>query len=306
MKLLGRILLWLIGIILLLLVVLVSSIFIDGIFAKGRLDPVTNTTIPAADGTPIRAWLAKPKAPGPHPAVIMIHEFYGLRPEIVGKAEALAQEGYVVIAPNVFRGGTTNWIPRAIYQILTADTKQIDGDVDAVFQWLSTQPDVRPDRIAIMGFCFGGGTTLRYSLSNNKLAATAVFYGQPITDPAKLKAISGPVLGIYGGADQSISVASVKALEQGLNTAGVKNKITIYEGQPHAFVGSMEEIAKGGPAQQAWNQLREFLKQNLQATTTPKSTATLTHEQAAAGEFSLGYAMRLAWSHLMRGGHHGM
>ena len=98
MKLLRRILFWLLGIIVLLVVVLAGSIFVDGFFAQGRLDAVTNTTIAAADGTSIRAWVAKPTTPGPHPAVIMIHEFYGLRPEIVGKAEALAQEGYVVIA----------------------------------------------------------------------------------------------------------------------------------------------------------------------------------------------------------------
>ena len=300
---LRRILFWLLGIIVLLVVVLAGSIFVDGFFAQGRLDAVTNTTIAAADGTPIRAWLAKPTTPGPHPAVMMIHEFYGLRPDIVGKAEALAKEGYVVIAPNLFRGGTTNWIPRAIYQIMRSDPQQVDGDVDAVFQWLATQPDVQPDRIAIMGFCFGGGTALRYSLSNNKLAATAVFYGQPITDPAKLKAISGPVLGIYGGADMSISVESVKALEQGLNEAGVKNQITIYEGMPHAFVGSMEVIAKGGPAQQAWNELRDFLKQNLQASAARSLTQSLTHQQSAAGEFSLGYAMRLAWSHLAHSEH---
>ncbi|CAN5758729.1 dienelactone hydrolase family protein [soil metagenome] len=305
MKLLRRILFWVLTIIVLLVVVLAGSIFVDGFFAQRRLDAVTNTTIAAADGALIRAWVAKPTTPGPHPAVIMIHEFYGLRPDIVGKAEALAQEGYVVIAPNVFRGGTTNWLPRAIYQIVSADTQQIDGDVDAVFQWLATQPDVQPDRIAIMGFCFGGGTTLRYSLSNNKLAATAIFYGQPITDPTKLKAISGPVLGIYGSADQSISVESVKALEQGLTAAGVKHQISIYEGQPHAFVGSMAEIAKGGPAQQAWNQLRDFLKQNLQTSAAHTPTQALTHQQSAAGEFSLSYAVRLAWSHLVHMGHRG-
>jgi carboxymethylenebutenolidase len=305
MKWLRRVLFGLLGVILLLLVVLAGSIIVDGFFAQGRLDAVTNTAIPAPDGTPIRAWVAKPTTPGPHPAVIMIHEFYGLRPEIVGKAEALAQEGYVVIAPNVFRSGTTNWIPRAIYQVISADNQQIDSDVDAVFQWLAAQPDVQPDRIAMMGFCFGGGTTLRYSLSNNQLAATAIFYGQLITDPAKLKAISGPVLGIFGGADGSIPVADVNALEQGLTEAGVQHQISIYEGQPHAFVGSMAEIAKGGPAQQAWNQLRDFLKQNLQASAVRTPTQALTHQQAANGESSLLYAVRLAWNHLMHIGQPG-
>lgn len=299
MKILKRILLGLLGLILALVLFLAGSIFVDGFFAQGRLDALTNTDIAAADGTPIRAYLAKPSTPGPHPAVIMIHEFYGLRPDMLGKADALAAEGYVVIAPNVYRSGTTSWIPAAVYKMLSADTAQIDGDVQATFDWLASQEDVRAERIAIMGFCFGGGTSLRYSLSNNKLAATAIFYGQPITDPAKLKAISGPVLGIFGAADVSIPQASVEALRQGLQEAGVKNEITLYEGQPHAFVSSMEVIKQGGAPQQAWKQLLAFLKTNLQEGSATSASQSLSHVAAAKGESSLiSYALRLALEHL--------
>lgn len=298
MKIVKRILLGLLGLLVLLVVLLFGSIFVDGLLSNGRLDPITNTEIAAADGTPIRAWVAKPATPGPHPAVIMIHEFYGLRPDMVGKAEALAEEGYVVIAPHVYRSGTTGWIPSAIYKVITADTVQIDRDLDAVFQWLSTQPEVQPDRVAIMGFCFGGGTSMRYSLSNNQLAATAVFYGQPITDPAKLKALSGPFLGIFGGADTSIPLVDVQALESGLNEAGIPNEITIYEGQPHAFVGGMEMIEQGGAPQQAWNQLLAFLKTNLQDGSGASTTQSLTQADAARGESSWMYVLRLAISHL--------
>ena len=244
-------------------VLLFGSIWVDGFFAPGRLDGLTNMAVTAADGTEIRAYLASPEGAGPFPAVIMIHEFYGLRPDVVSKAEALAQEGYVVIAPNVFRNGTTGWIPRAIYNVVTADTAQIDGDVEAVYGWLVARPDVQADRIGVMGFCFGGGTALRYSLSNPRLAATAIFYGQIISDPTQLAALSGPVLGIFGGADQSIPLAEVDALRLGLEAAGIPHEITVYEGQPHAFVHGAEEIAQGGPQQEAWQQLLAFLQQSL-------------------------------------------
>lgn len=298
MKVVKRILLGLLVFIVGFLVLLFGSIIVDGFSAQSRLEPITNMSIAAADGATIRAYLAKPEGPGPHPAILMIHEFYGLRPEIVGKAEALAKEGYVVLAPNVFRNGTTNWIPSAIYKVITADTAQIDGDVEAAYQWLAAQTDVQADRIAIMGFCFGGGTSLRYSLSNNKLAATAVFYGQPITDPAKLKALSGPVLGIFGGADGSIPLSEVEGLRQGLEAAGVPHEITIYEGQPHAFVQSMEQIAEGGPQQEAWQQLLAFLKQNLQEGAGAVPAHSLTLAEAQHGESSLLYIVRLALSHL--------
>jgi carboxymethylenebutenolidase len=298
MKVLKRIIVGIGALLLGLIVLLLGSIIIDGFFSQGRLAPLTNLSIPAADGADIRAYLAKPDGAGPHPAVILIHEFYGLRPEMVGKADALAREGYVVLAPNVFRSGTTNWIPSAIYNVITADTNQIDSDVEAAYQWLVAQRDVQADRVAVMGFCFGGGTALRYSLSNNKLAGTVIFYGQPVTDPAKLKALSGPVLGIFGGADASIPVSEVEALRQGLNEAGVPHEITIYEGQPHAFVQSMEEIAKGGVQQEAWNQLLAFLQQNLQQGTGAAPAHSLTQTEAADGESYLLYIVRLALSHL--------
>ena len=298
MQLFKRIALGLVIVVLTLVVLLFGSIIVDGFFSQSRLEPLTNMKVAAADGTEIRAYLAKPNGDGPFPAVIMIHEFYGLRPDMLKKAEALADEGYIVIAPNVFRSGTTNWIPRAIYQIITADTAQIDGDVEAIYQWLATQPDVQADRIGIMGFCFGGGTALRYSLSNNKLAATALFYGQPITDPEKLKALSGPLLGIFGGADFSIPTEDVAALRQGLDEAGIPNEITIYEGQPHAFVGDMEQIAQGGAPQEAWEQLLAFLHTNLQQSDGVVSTRSLSYDEAAKGETVWPYLMRLAWSHL--------
>lgn len=297
MKIIKRVGLGVLITVLALVVLLLGSIIVDGFFTAGRLDPLTNMSVTAADGTEIRAYLAEPEGEGPFPAVIMIHEFWGLKAEILGKAEALADEGYVVIAPNVFRSGTTNWLPRAIYNVITADTAQIDGDVDAVYAWLAAQPNVQGDRIAIMGFCFGGGTALRYSLQNNQLAGTAIFYGQVITDPEQLQAISGPVLGIFGGADQSIPVSEVEALRQGLETAGVPHEITIYEGEPHAFVGSIEEIAAGGAEQEAWQQLLAFLERTLHGE--EETALQLRHPtEHVRSQLSFRYLLWLALGHM--------
>lgn len=298
MKLLKRVIWGIVITLLTLVILLFGSIIVDGFFAAGRLDPLTNMSVTAADGTEIRAYLAKPAGEGPFPAVIMIHEFWGLREEMLGKAEALAAEGYVVIAPNVFRNGTTSWLPSAIYKVITADTVQIDSDVDAVYQWLTTQPEVQADRIAIMGFCFGGGTALRYGVQNNQLAGTAIFYGQVITDPQTLQALSGPVLGIFGGADQSIPVSEVEALRQGLEAAGVPHEVTIYEGQPHAFVGSMEEINAGGADQEAWNQLLAFLQRTLQEGAGAQSPQSAPAVGTVPGQLSLRYLVWLAIGHM--------
>ena len=278
-----------------------GSILIEGALGSGRIDSLTNTRIANPGGPEVRAYIARPSTPGPHPAVIMIHEFWGLKQDIVGKAEALSKEGYVVVAPDLFRGSSTGSLVRAIFQTASTPMPQVDGDLDAVFTWLATQPDVKPDRIAVLGFCFGGGASLRYSVNTGKPAATILFYGTPISDKARLKNLSGPVLGIFGGADGSIPVARVQEMEVSLKDAGVKNEIKIYDGQPHAFVTSMEEINKGGPQQQAWNQLLAFLKQSLQTSAMPMHNAVLVSSSDA---MDWEYIVRLAWSHATQQQHH--
>ena len=272
MKLLKRVLLGLLMLFAALVVFLAGSILVDSLADGGRLEGVTNTTIPGAAGGPdIRAYVARPVGEGSYPAVIMIHEFYGLNESIVSKADLLAEEGYLVIAPDTFRGSTTSWIPRAIYQVITSRPENVNIDLDSVYAWLESQPDVDPDRIAIAGFCYGGRTSLTYSLHNNRLASTVIFYGSPETDPNVLKDLPGPVLGIFGGADQSIPVDEVNAFEAALVEAGIPHEITIYEGQPHAFVQDAEEIRTGGAQGEAWNQMLAFLDSNLKNTTTQMS-----------------------------------
>ena len=94
-------------------------------------------------------------------------------------------------------------------------------------------------------------------------SSPAIFYGSPITDPQVLRSLPGPVLGIFGGADNSIPLENVHTFEAALNQAGIPNEITIYENQPHAFVTDMESIRLGGVQGQAWAQMLEFFEQNL-------------------------------------------
>lgn len=264
MKLVKNILKWTLILIVGFFVFLFGSIAVDGLLGGGRLDAVTNTTIPGLNGGPdVRAYVAKPDGEGPFPTVIMIHEFFGLNQSIVSKADLLAEQGYFVIAPDTFRGSTTAWIPRAIYQVITTKQEAINADLDSVYAWLESQPEVAQARVGVAGFCYGGRASLLYSLHNNKLAATVVFYGSSETDPAVLKNLPGPVLGIFGGADQSIPLTEVDAFEKGLAAAGIEHEVTVYEGQPHAFVQDAAGIKAGGAQGEAWNQMLAFLDKNL-------------------------------------------
>jgi carboxymethylenebutenolidase len=264
MKIVKRILLGLLSLAMGLVILLAGSVAIDFAIGGERINAVTNTTIPGQNGGPdVRAYVATPPGDGPFPVVIMIHEFYGLNESIVGKAQGLAQEGYLVVAPDTFRGSTTAWIPRAIFQVITNKPEQVNQDLDSVYAWIEAQPNAVADRVGIVGFCYGGRASLSYSLHNDQLAATVIFYGSPVTDPQVLRSLPGPVLGIFGGADNSIPVEDVHAFEAALNQAGISNEIALYENQPHAFVTDMESIRSGGVQGQAWAQMLEFIEKNL-------------------------------------------
>lgn len=265
MKLLKRALLALVTLIVIVVLIAGGALAIDAFRTRDDTASLTNTTITAADGTTVLAYVARPNSPGTYPSVVMVHEWWGLTTEMIGKAEALADEGYIVVAPDTYRGASTQFIPRAIFLVSTTSQEQVNHDLDTVYQWLTTQPDVQQDKIAIMGFCYGGGKALRYSLTNPNLAATGVFYGDPITDTATLQSLPAPVLGIFGSADQQIPVSEINAFDQALEQADVPHQVTIYEGQPHAFVQSIEEIRAGGAQGEAWAELVAFLAEQLKS-----------------------------------------
>jgi carboxymethylenebutenolidase len=294
MNFLRRIVLGLLLFLAALVIFLIGSIAVDSLLGRNRLEGVADSIIPGVNDQPdIYAYVAKPDGEGPFPAVILIHEFFGRNESIIGKAEGLSQEGYYVIAPDTFRGVTTNWIPRAIYQVITTKQDTVNSDLDSVYSWLESQPEVDKERIVIAGFCYGGRVSLLYSLHNDKMAATVVFYGAPETDPAVLKNLPGPLLGIFGGADVSISQEDVQAFENGLQAAGVPHEITIYEGQPHAFVTDIESIRAGGAQGEAWAQMLRFLEENLKSESSRQNIQPISYE----ANFPWRYYLMLAYEH---------
>ena len=295
MKIFRRVLLWMLLLFAAFFVFLIGSLVVDTLAGGDRLDEVTNTTVPGLDGGPdVHAYVARPEGSGPFPAVILIHEFWGLNESIVGKADLLAEAGYLVIAPDTFRGSTTSWIPSAIYQAVSSNAEEINTDLDSVYAWLESQPDVASDRVGIAGFCYGGRTSLVYSLHNDRLAATVIFYGSLETDPDVLETLPGPVLGIFGGADQSIPVDQVIAFDAALTQAGVPHEITVYEGQPHAFVQDAEGIQSGGAQGEAWGQMLAFLENHLKAQSALKSDTALSEYHAP---FAWRYYLMLVYEH---------
>jgi carboxymethylenebutenolidase len=295
-----KILAWVAGLLGVAVAALVLSVLIDTALDGKRLETLANVRI----SPEVQAYVAKPQGSGSFPAIIMIHEFWGLKQEIVDKARLLSEQGYVVVAPDTYRNQKTNWIPRAIYLSATTPPKRVNQDLDAVFDWLSQQPEVDSRRIAVMGFCYGGTAALNYSLHNNRIAATGIFYGQLVTDPETLERLRGPVLGVFGSNDNLIPLEKVRGFEVGLQQAGIPHEIKVYEGQGHAFVQSVEAIQKGGAQGEAWQQLVDFMKRNLKERPRSDVEPLLTGLPADRyGKPMPGNLFQVALSHLSHSSH---
>jgi carboxymethylenebutenolidase len=268
-----KILLAVVGVVVL---ALVGAILFDTLMPSQRVTDFTNVTFTDAGGTTAggttaggataggathHAYLAKPEGAGPHPGVLLIHEFFGLNADIVAKADILAREGYTVLAVDAYGGKTTKQLLRAILFVTTTPQERISRNVDAGYAYLAGLEGVDPGRIGAAGFCFGGTQVMQLGTRNPDLAAAAIFYGSgPIQDPAELGVMgqNGPVLGIFGEQDQSIPVDQVKGFKLAMDARGIENQVTIYPGVGHAFVHA-DNITAPGAAQDAWRELLDFL-----------------------------------------------
>ena len=202
------------------------------------------------------------------PAVVMIHENKGLNDNIKNMANLLAKEGYVVLAVDLFNGEVTTDQKRAselTRNIRNNSTIAIENLKTAV-TYLSSLTNVNSDKIASLGWCFGGQQSLQLALNIDKehpLAATVIYYGRLVTEPPTLSKIHWPILGIFGDQDQSITVDSVKKFEDALNSNGIPNEIYIYKGVGHAFANPSGDNYAPQETQDAWENTISFLKKYL-------------------------------------------
>jgi carboxymethylenebutenolidase len=261
------------------------------------LEELTNTRIPGPprSGIEILAYVAKPSnyngkpCLSPPHVLILIHEFFGLSKSIVDKAEALASDlGCVVIAPDTFRGTVTRFIPKAIWLALTTPQDRVNDDLDAIcsyidagnlFSGLPEQDDKEETntnntpaknggyKVAVMGFCYGGGKAIRYTTQRKNDAATVIFYGSPVTNTDDLRKLRAPVCAVYGRNDAQFSMTMLEEFQAALNEAKVDNTVRIYDEVGHAFWKDMEQIKRGEePQTSAYKHCTDFLRQFFHST----------------------------------------
>src|SRR5919112_2945435 len=201
------------------------------------------------------------------PAVIMIHEWFGLNEHIKNQADILAKEGYVVLAVDLYQGEVATTSNRAmeLSSSVRNNPASATDNLRSAVSYVKSLIMVDGNRIASLGWCFGGDWALQLALnsSDNPLATTVIYYGRPVTDAASLSSIDWPIQGIFGDQDQAISVESVKQFTSALNASGITNEIYLYEGVGHAFANPSGDNYAPKETADAWQKTIGFLRQYL-------------------------------------------
>jgi len=234
-------------------------------------------TAPAPRGEPVayfpadpktRGYLAVPEGAGPHGGAILIHEWNGLVDRVRQVADALAAEGYVALAADLYSGrtGTTREENMALVQETLARPERIVANLDAAARFLRVRPDVS-GRIAALGWCYGGGVALSWALGGENHEATAIFYGRLLDDPQRLRHLSHEIYGTFGRLDQGPSPDQVARFVAALRKANVPNDVHVYDDVGHGFwlwVDRDPEV-RTAPALDAWRRLKAYLGRTIGA-----------------------------------------
>ncbi|WLQ06308.1 dienelactone hydrolase family protein [Arthrobacter oryzae] len=221
---------------------------------EGAPGLVTATVQFPSGGTDISAYLARPDGDEAGPAVLICHENRGLTPHIQDVARRFAKAGYAALALDLLsrEGGTASLDRDAVPGALTkAGAQRHVSDFAAAFDYLNSQDFVDSGRIAMTGYCFGGGITWQAATELSGLKATSAFYG-PAPDLAKVAAIKPAVLGVYAELDERITGA-LPAFRDALADTDVRHELKVYPGVDHAFHNDIGERYKEAQANVAWN-----------------------------------------------------
>jgi carboxymethylenebutenolidase len=219
------------------------------------------------DNRVVHAFIVYPETKGKAPAVVVIHEIFGMTDWVRSVADQLAAAGYIAIAPDMLSGFGPNGGKSSDFPSTDAAREansKLDGDIvtadlNATADYVKKLPSAN-GKVAVAGFCWGGGQSFRFAANRHDLSAAFVFYGSA---PKDVAAITAPVYGFYGGSDGRIT-ATVPATADAMKQAGKKYDPVTYEGAGHGFMRAGEDPA-GTPENrkahdQAWQKWLGLLK----------------------------------------------
>ncbi|CAO4149500.1 hypothetical protein LPLAFNJD_LOCUS2961 [Methylorubrum aminovorans] len=231
--------------------------------------------IPTQDGE-IPAYRAMPAEGGPFPTVLVIQEIFGVHEHIKDVCRRLAKLGYFALAPELYaRQGDVSRLTN-IQQIVSevvskVPDAQVMRDLDAAVAYAKGTGKADTARLGITGFCWGGRITWLYAAHNPGVKAGVAWYGRLVGDASDLMPkhpvdvaadLKAPVLGLYGGADQGIPVATIDRMKEACRAAGKTCDFVVYPDAPHAFHADYRPSYRAEPAQDGWRRLQDWFRQH--------------------------------------------
>jgi len=241
-------------------------------WAKARLEKSPRhqewVKVKAGDRT-VECFIVYPEVKDKATAVLLIHEIFGLSDWVRSVADQLAEQGYIAITPDLLSGmgpkggGTSDYTRDGVTKAVSSlPPDQVTSDLNAVEKYLANLPSCN-GKVAVAGFCWGGGQSFRFATTNKDIKAACVFYGTGPDKESEIAKIQAPVYGFYGGNDNRIN-ATIPKSEDLMKKEGKKYEPVIYEGAGHGFFRAGEDPSGNEPnkkaREQAWERLKEILK----------------------------------------------
>jgi carboxymethylenebutenolidase len=241
-------------------------------WAKARLEksPRHQEWVKVKHGTrDVHSFIVYPEVKDKATAVVVIHEIFGLTDWAKTVADQLAEHGYIAIAPDLLSGmapnggGTTDFGGKDVMRAVSnLPPDQVTADLDAVADYVSKLPACN-GKVAVAGFCWGGGQTFRFATNNKDIKAAFAFYGTGPMRESDITRIACPVYGFYGGNDARVNQTIPKSTEL-MKAAGKTYEPVTYEGAGHGFMRAGED-PKHLPANkkahdEAWERWLTLLK----------------------------------------------
>jgi carboxymethylenebutenolidase len=207
---------------------------------------------------------APANAKGKLPALVVIHEWWGLNDWIKEQASKFADQGYVTLAIDLYRGKVATSPDEAHELMRGLPEDRANRDLKAAVAFLKTQKNVDAAKVGTIGWCMGGGYSLAAAIAEPTVKATVINYGRLVTDEQTLKGINAAILGIFGGQDRGIPVDSVKKFEQQMKKLGKHVEIKIYPDAGHAFENpNNKDGYRAEDATDAWKRQTDFFAREL-------------------------------------------
>jgi carboxymethylenebutenolidase len=217
----------------------------------------------ASDGERVGGYLAEPPS-GRGPGVLVIQEWWGLVDHIRDVCDRLAREGFVALAPDLYRGETAADPDRAGRLMMGLEIPRAARDLDGAVHALIDQPSVEGAKVGAVGFCMGGQLALFAATRNRRIGAVVDFYGVHPNVKLDLAGLQASVLGIFAERDGFVTPAVAHKLAAELEAAGKSMHCEIYPGVDHAFMNdSRPDVYDAAAAARAWSQALAFLRAEL-------------------------------------------